>query len=41
MALSMEERASNELLESVINAVREHPQDTARLLRTWLAEERV
>ena len=40
MALSMEERASNELLESVINAVREHPQDTARLLRTWLAEER-
>ncbi len=38
MELSMEERASNELLESVINAVREHPQEVAKLLRTWLAE---
>ncbi|MGL5956063.1 MAG: flagellar basal-body MS-ring/collar protein FliF [Brevinema sp.] len=39
MELSMEERASNELLESVINAVREHPQETAKLLRTWLVEQ--
>lgn len=38
LELSMEERASNELLESVINAVREHPQETAKLLRTWLLE---
>ncbi len=36
MELSMEERASNELLESVVNVVREHPQETAKLLRTWL-----
>ena len=40
MELSMEERASNELLDSVINAVREHPQETAKLLRTWLIEEK-
>ncbi|MGL4389154.1 MAG: flagellar basal-body MS-ring/collar protein FliF, partial [Brevinema sp.] len=38
LELSMEERASNELLESVINAVREHPQETAKLIRTWLLE---
>ncbi|MGL4676073.1 MAG: flagellar basal-body MS-ring/collar protein FliF [Brevinema sp.] len=38
MELSMEERASNELLESIINTVREHPQETAKLLRTWLVE---
>ncbi|MGL4393769.1 MAG: flagellar basal-body MS-ring/collar protein FliF [Brevinema sp.] len=38
MELSLEERASNELLESVINAVREHPQETAKLIRTWLFE---
>lgn len=38
LELSMEERASNELLESVINTVREHPQETAKLLRTWLLE---
>jgi len=38
LELSMEERASNELLESIINAVREHPQESAKLLRTWLLE---
>ena len=38
LELSMEERASNELLESVINTVREHPQETAKLIRTWLVE---
>ncbi len=38
MELSMEERASNDLLESVINSVREHPQETAKLLKTWLVE---
>ena len=40
MELSMEERASNDLLDSVINAVREHPQETAKMLRTWLIEEK-
>ncbi|MGL4367959.1 MAG: flagellar basal-body MS-ring/collar protein FliF [Brevinemataceae bacterium] len=39
LELSMEERASNELLESVINTVREHPQEVAKLLRTWLFEK--
>ncbi len=38
MELSMEEKASNDLLESVINAVREHPQETAKLLKTWLVD---
>lgn len=38
MELSMEERASNELLENIIDTVRKHPQETAKLLRTWLFE---
>ncbi len=38
MELSMEDKASNELLEMVITNVREHPQETAKLIRTWLLE---
>ncbi len=37
--LSLEERARLELQESAINLARERPEDVARLLRTWLAEE--
>jgi flagellar M-ring protein FliF len=37
--MSVEERARLELLENVINTAREHPEDVARLVRTWLMEE--
>ncbi len=37
--MSVEERARMELEEMAINVAREHPQDVAQLIRTWLAEE--
>lgn len=37
--LSAEERARLEMQENVMNIAREHPEDVAKLIRTWLAEE--
>jgi flagellar M-ring protein FliF len=37
--LSLEERARLELQENAINMAKERPDDVAKLLRTWLAEE--
>ena len=39
VSLSVEERTRQELLESVMNMAKEHPEDCAQLLRTWLLEE--
>jgi flagellar M-ring protein FliF len=39
VSISVEERTRMELLESVINMAREHPDDCAQLIRTWLLEE--
>ncbi len=37
--LSVDERARREMLENAINLAREKPDQVAKLLRTWLAEE--
>ncbi len=37
--MSVEERARMELEEMAINMAREHPEDVANLIRTWLMEE--
>lgn len=37
--MSVEERARMELEEQAINLAREHPEDVAQLVRTWLMEE--
>lgn len=37
--LSVDERARREMLENAINLAREKPEQVAKLLRTWLAEE--
>jgi len=37
--MSVEERARLELQENAINMAREHPEDVAQLIRTWLMEE--
>ncbi len=39
VAMSVEERARLEMQENAINMAREHPEDVAQLIRTWLAEE--
>ncbi|MEL3906088.1 MAG: flagellar basal-body MS-ring/collar protein FliF [Treponema sp.] len=39
VSMSVEEMKRRELLENVINTAREHPEDVALLLRTWLMEE--
>ena len=39
VSISVEERTRMELLESVLNMAREHPEDCAQLIRTWLLEE--
>ena len=39
VSISVEERTSMELLESVLNMAKEHPDDCAQLIRTWLLEE--
>ena len=37
--LSVEDRARLEMQENAINMAREHPEDVAQLIRTWLIEE--
>ena len=37
--MSVEERARLEMQENAINLAREHPEDVAQLIRTWLMEE--
>ena len=37
--MSVEERARMEMQENAVNMAREHPEDVAQLIRTWLAEE--
>lgn len=37
--MSVEDRARLELQEHAINMAREHPEDVAQLIRTWLMEE--
>jgi len=37
--LSAEEKARLEMQENVMNIAREHPEEVAKLIRTWLAEE--
>jgi len=37
--MSVEERARLEMQENAINMAREHPEDVAQLVRTWLMEE--
>ena len=39
VSISVEERTRLELQESVMNMTREHPEDAAQLIRTWLLEE--
>lgn len=39
VAMSVEERARLEMQENAINMAREHPEDVAQLIRTWLVEE--
>jgi flagellar M-ring protein FliF len=37
--ISVEEKARMEMQEAAKNMAREHPEDVAMLIRTWLAEE--
>ena len=37
--IAIEERARLEMQENAINMAREHPEDVAQLIRTWLMEE--
>jgi flagellar M-ring protein FliF len=39
VSISVEERQRMELLESVANMAKEHPEDVAQLIRTWLLED--
>ena len=39
ISISVEERTRMELQESVVNMTREHPEDAAQLIRTWLLED--
>ena len=39
VSISVEERTRMELMESVANMTREHPEDAAQLIRTWLLED--
>jgi flagellar M-ring protein FliF len=39
VSMSVEERTRMELQESVANMAKEHPEDVAQLIRTWLLEE--
>jgi flagellar M-ring protein FliF len=39
VSMSVEERSRQELQESVASMAREHPEDAAQLIRTWLLEE--
>ncbi len=37
--MSVEERARLEMHENAVNMAREHPEDVAALIRTWMMEE--
>jgi flagellar M-ring protein FliF len=37
--MSVEDRARLEMQENAVNMAREHPEDVAQLIRTWLVEE--
>ena len=39
VSISVEERARMDLMETVSSMAREHPEDVAQLLRTWLSED--
>jgi flagellar M-ring protein FliF len=39
VSISVEERTRMELMESVVNMAKEHPEDCAQLIRTWILEE--
>jgi flagellar M-ring protein FliF len=39
VSISVEERTRMELQEAVANMAKEHPEDCAQLIRTWLLEE--
>jgi flagellar M-ring protein FliF len=39
VSMSMEERNRMDLMEGVINMAKEHPEDAAQLIRTWILEE--
>jgi len=39
VSISYEERSRMELMENAINLAKEHPDDAAQLIRTWLIEE--
>ena len=39
VSISVEERSRMELMESVVNLAKEHPEDCAQLIRTWILEE--
>jgi flagellar M-ring protein FliF len=39
VSISLEERTRMQLMESAINMAKEHPEDAAQLIRTWLLEE--
>jgi flagellar M-ring protein FliF len=39
VSMSVEERKRMELQENAINMAKEHPEDVAQLIRTWLMEE--
>jgi flagellar M-ring protein FliF len=39
VSMSVEERKRLEMQESAINMAKEHPEDVAQLIRTWLMEE--
>jgi flagellar M-ring protein FliF len=39
VSISVEERTRMELQEAVANMTKEHPEDAAQLIRTWLLEE--
>ncbi|GBU29117.1 flagellar M-ring protein FliF [Treponema sp. R8-4-B8] len=39
VSISTEERTRMQLMESAINLAKEHPEDAAQLIRTWILEE--
>ena len=39
VSMSVEERKRLELQEHAINMAKEHPEDVAQLIRTWIREE--
>jgi len=39
VSISVEERSRMELMDSVTNLAKEHPEDCAQLIRTWILEE--